>query len=186
MNLKKLAKKDPRFRDLDDISLQNWFEEKRDLKLCALCKDDIRGICCYTSFLIDLPSKWVCQEQCTDYLRDICTFNRQKLSKKRKLVNIILSKHPCKFLDPKTKLCTVYDNRFWKNRSCLEIHDARKGNALPAECVYLKGRLKKKYAKNMPKIKYENINVELCKYIKMSYELANTSPHEGVHGLKKY
>lgn len=183
MNLKKLTKKDPRFKNLDNKTLQNWIEQKRDLDLCALCADDVRGTCCYSSFVIDLPSKWLCENQCTEYLRSICEFDRSKLKKKRKIVNIIMPRHPCKFLNPDTKLCDVYEDRFWKNRSCLEIHDAIKGNAVPAGCVYLHGRKKKKYTKNLPKIEYKDIKVELCKYVKMSFDLTNKSPH---HLIKKY
>lgn len=66
--------------------------------LCKKCK--IRKYCCYQSVLAPSASG--------------------------KMYNIILKNHPCKFLNPETSLCMVYENRFKLNPYCLTIKEAIK------------------------------------------------------------
>ena len=50
------------------------------------------------------------------------------------------SKKHCKFLDTKTKLCTIFKDRFKKNPNCLTIEEAIRIRALPDECPYVKDK----------------------------------------------
>lgn len=43
---------------------------------------------------------------------------------------------PCEYLNTKTHLCTVYDNRFLVNPRCLTLVEAAMRHALPAECPF--------------------------------------------------
>jgi len=44
----------------------------------------------------------------------------------------------CRFLDTKTKLCTIYEKRFEVNPKCLSIKEAIRIKAVPDECPYVK------------------------------------------------
>jgi len=48
------------------------------------------------------------------------------------------SKNHCKFLDTDTNLCTIYNDRYKKNPSCLTAEEALRIKALPNECPYTK------------------------------------------------
>lgn len=102
--------------------------KKRDLNLCMMCPDDVRGLCCYTSGLY------------TD---------------NGKQYNIIYDKHSCPYLDKKAGLCTVFETRFTTRPQCLEIGKAIKHNALPADCLYVKNN--RKYRERLPKVKMEKV-----------------------------
>jgi len=54
--------------------------------------------------------------------------------------NLILENQPCPNLDLKTKLCTIYDERFEKAPHCFTIEDSIGKGGLPKGCLYLKGR----------------------------------------------
>lgn len=47
------------------------------------------------------------------------------------------TKH-CKCLDPETKLCTIYNERFYKNPECLSVEEAIEKETLPNDCPYVK------------------------------------------------
>lgn len=180
----KLRSKYPELKKVSAKTIENWVEGRRDLGLCGLCP--VKGLCCYTSIRIEMPNKKLCVNKCTEHLRRNCTFDKKKLPRKcKKSYNIILSKQPCKFLNLDTMICNEFENRFYVNRTCQTIKNAPKKEylGLPADCVYLKGRKKKKYMKYMPKIYYGEVKGKLCNYGRLTFELMNISPHKIV---KKY
>lgn len=182
--IKNLIKKYPELRNFTSDNLKNWIEKKRDLDLCSICPD--RGLCCYISIYIELPSKELCFNQCPEHLRNKCQIEEESLPKKSKIVNVILDKHPCKFLNTKTNLCNVYENRFRRNRTCQTVRNGIKKSCLPSNCVYLKGITKKRYCSKTPKLRYEDVKDDLCEFGQITFKLANNSPHEGRYGVKDY
>ena len=44
--------------------------------------------------------------------------------------------YPCPYLNLKTKLCTIYDNRYELNPMCLTIDQAKIMGNLPEGCLY--------------------------------------------------
>lgn len=54
-----------------------------------------------------------------------------------KAISIFSHTH-CKYLDEKTKLCKIFENRHEINPNCLSIIDAIKIKALPNDCPYVK------------------------------------------------
>ena len=50
----------------------------------------------------------------------------------------VFSDHHCEWLDPDTKLCTVYENRFVVYPSCLSAKQCAERGLLPADCPYVK------------------------------------------------
>ena len=52
---------------------------------------------------------------------------------------IYISKKYCRFLDPETKLCTVYENRFEAEPGCMEVPEGVKAGIFPADCPYIEG-----------------------------------------------
>ena len=45
----------------------------------------------------------------------------------------------CKFYDPQTKLCTVYENRFEANPHCLTVEEGVELGVFPEGCPYVRG-----------------------------------------------
>jgi len=45
----------------------------------------------------------------------------------------------CRFLDPGTRLCTVYDRRFEENPRCLTVEEGVELGVFPADCPYVRG-----------------------------------------------
>ena len=45
----------------------------------------------------------------------------------------------CKFLDPETRLCTVYDRRRQANPECVPRERGRERGVFPADCPYVAG-----------------------------------------------
>jgi len=45
---------------------------------------------------------------------------------------------PCRFLDPKTRLCTVYEKRHEINRACISLVNAIEMEILPPDCPYVR------------------------------------------------
>lgn len=187
MNIKKKIEKlrisHPEFKDLSDESLENWLEQRRDLGICALCPEHAKGLCCYGAVVLHTPSKWVCENHCTAYLRSKCTLDRDSLPEKSEKIILILPNHICKWLDKDTKLCTAYENRFFKRRDCLRVKDAIDQGAVPLDCPYLDGRKKKKYAKKPHKIWKEDIDFKGCQFLEQTWALYNGAQHEGQYGI---
>ncbi|MGD0091979.1 MAG: hypothetical protein ABSE73_18865 [Planctomycetota bacterium] len=44
---------------------------------------------------------------------------------------------PCKYLDIKTNLCTVYERRHEVNRFCLSVEEGLRVSAFPRDCPYV-------------------------------------------------
>ncbi len=44
----------------------------------------------------------------------------------------------CRYLDPKTKLCTIYERRHEINPQCLSVEDGVKLGVFPQDCPYVK------------------------------------------------
>lgn len=49
----------------------------------------------------------------------------------------VFTKQHCRFLDEKSKLCTIYKERFKKNPKCLTVEQAIAIRALPRDCPYV-------------------------------------------------
>ena len=52
-------------------------------------------------------------------------------------IKVYLPSIPCKFLDTKSKLCTVYKDRFEKNPDCHSMISLAKKDAAPPKCHYI-------------------------------------------------
>jgi len=60
----------------------------------------------------------------------------------------------CRFQDPVSKLCTVYDYRKKVKPTCLSIPEAIRQKMLPNDCPYVKGKFKyRTMVRNYPKAK---------------------------------
>ena len=75
------------------------------------------------------PDKW--ESTCNRCAR--CCYEKIDFEGK-----IYYTEEPCKFLDPKTKLCRVYEDRDVKRPGCvrLTLENVAKG-FLPADCPYV-------------------------------------------------
>jgi uncharacterized cysteine cluster protein YcgN (CxxCxxCC family) len=51
---------------------------------------------------------------------------------------IYISKQYCRFFDPATKLCKVYENRFQAEPDCSDIESGIPLGLFPADCPYIK------------------------------------------------
>lgn len=49
---------------------------------------------------------------------------------------VVLTEIPCPFLDPATRLCRVYEERFANNPRCASAADALAMGAHPGDCPY--------------------------------------------------
>jgi len=183
--IKRYKDNHPEHADWSDETIDNFLEQRRDLDICGLCPVSARGLCCYSARAIPLPSKQLC-DNCTTFLRGKCEYDRSDIPEKSKFYHIILPKHPCKFLNQETKMCSVYENRFWDRRTCMTIKDAIAGGVVPKNCAYLVGKKKKKYAKGAYKLFYDEVEDELCEWGKLTWLMENDSPHEGKYGNQKY
>ena len=47
----------------------------------------------------------------------------------------------CEFLDPETRLCTVYERRHETNPGCLTVEEGIELGVFPADCPYVRGRV---------------------------------------------
>lgn len=75
----------------------------------------------------------LCDKCPADIKGKCCYFNVQLEG-----FNVILSEQPCKYLDKKTKLCTIYKKRHtipW----CMNESNMYEKGGLPKGCLYLKG-----------------------------------------------
>jgi hypothetical protein len=52
--------------------------------------------------------------------------------------DIVITSVPCKYLDEKTKLCTIYNERHTLHPNCLSVQAAIERRAFPADCPYVK------------------------------------------------
>jgi len=52
---------------------------------------------------------------------------------------VITTNIPCKYLDLKTRLCTVYEQRSEVNPSCIDVEQGLKMGVFPADCPYVAG-----------------------------------------------
>lgn len=52
---------------------------------------------------------------------------------------VFATTRPCRYLDPKSKLCTVYERRFEVNADCLSVPDGIRHHVFPADCPYVQG-----------------------------------------------
>ncbi|MCB9833442.1 MAG: hypothetical protein H6807_13310 [Planctomycetes bacterium] len=50
---------------------------------------------------------------------------------------IYITKKYCRFLDPETKLCRVYENRFEAEPGCVDVPAGIKMGVFPADCPYV-------------------------------------------------
>jgi len=44
----------------------------------------------------------------------------------------------CEFLDPETKLCTIYEDRHERHPDCLPLEEGIRQGVFPADCPYVK------------------------------------------------
>ncbi len=50
---------------------------------------------------------------------------------------IYMSRAYCRFLDPSTKQCTVYENRFEAEPDCTDVPSGIQSGIFPADCPYV-------------------------------------------------
>jgi len=89
--------------------------------LCLKCPDEIRGKCCYYTYTAYTTSN----EKC-----------------------FILLKHYCPYLNPETKKCNIFKERFKINPYCANIKTSIELGGLIEGCKYLKKH--KKQLKESP------------------------------------
>ena len=53
--------------------------------------------------------------------------------------HVFTTRTPCRHLDVKTNLCTVYEERFEVNPQCLDVAGGIVFHAFPADCPYVRG-----------------------------------------------
>jgi len=51
---------------------------------------------------------------------------------------VIYTTDMCRYLDPQTRLCTVYDQRHQINPECAAMREAVRAGLLPADCPYVR------------------------------------------------
>lgn len=51
---------------------------------------------------------------------------------------LYMAKVACRFLDPATKLCSVYERRFDAEPGCVEVAEGISLGVFPADCPYVK------------------------------------------------
>ena len=66
----------------------------------------------------------------------LCCCHAILIVKGKEKTKVYLPNIPCKFLDTKTKLCTVYKDRFEKNPYCNSMTHLAKDDGCPPECLY--------------------------------------------------
>ena len=79
----------------------------------------------------------------------------------------IMDEH-CRFLDPATNLCTVYQRRHELNRQCLTVKQGIKRRAFPADCPYVVGLP----AYRPPKVNWTFQDLELARQREFEKEKA--------------
>lgn len=53
---------------------------------------------------------------------------------------VFTTRRPCPYLNVKTRLCTVYEQRFAVNPRCLSVEAGIECGVFPADCLYIRGR----------------------------------------------
>ena len=53
--------------------------------------------------------------------------------------HVFTTRTPCPYLDVRTRLCTVYENRFQVNPRCLNVKQGIELGVFPASCPYVRG-----------------------------------------------
>ena len=53
--------------------------------------------------------------------------------------HVFTRRKPCPYLNAKTNLCTIYEQRFKKNPRCLTVPQGIKLGVFPADCPYVRG-----------------------------------------------
>lgn len=108
--------------------------------LCKDCPKEIRGKCCYISGGFD-----------NNY-------------------HIILTNHPCKYLDTKTGRCKVYNKRRSHFKNCLSVEEMIICGTVPKECLYVKDN--EEY-QNRDDTRLIEVPKDLPKEIKKKYDKLN-------------
>lgn len=147
-------------------------KETKSKNLCEQCPDDIRGSCCYYSVHIETPSYMLC-EDCPQHIKEKCEYPKEDISERGKKYAIMLPYH-CKFLDPETKMCSVFDNRFTRSRICRTIKEGKRTGIWHSKCLYVSKD--KEYLSGIVKVRYDDIKDILCTYSKLTYELTRDTP----------
>lgn len=119
---------------------------------CLVCP--VRGLCCYFAVFLD-----------DDYLKEP--------------LNLILTNHPCIYLNTDTGLCKVYKDRKEYYSGCLSVEEGKNTGSLPVGCLYLKkGEVYPKPLKIMPP-------KDLEYYYQAIYDCENNKPHNEIQKLEK-
>lgn len=150
----------------------------RNENLCKLCSDNIRGTCCYVGVHLQEPNRIMCMK-CPEHIRGECNINKDNLPNISKKYNVILSNHPCKYLDLKTKMCSIYPDRLKVNPRCNTIRQGITTGIWHPECIYIKNN--KKYKKGIVKVFYDDVKDKLCLYEQINFNLINNSYHYKIY-----
>lgn len=90
--------------------------------------------------------------------------------------NIHLPSHPCKFLDLEEKLCTVYDDRFARNKYCVTMEQGKQRGYLPKDCPHLEDGSERQG--EMAVVDYDDVKDKLSDLGRTQYGLTENTAHE--------
>lgn len=82
---------------------------------------------------IEVPEENLC-EKCPKDIRGKCCYISTTLED----YQIILTNHPCNFLDLETNNCTIYEERRKHHPNCLSIEEMILLGTVPKECPYVR------------------------------------------------
>jgi uncharacterized cysteine cluster protein YcgN (CxxCxxCC family) len=112
-------------------------------------------------------------EKCDEKIRGLCCYYSEFFEG----FNLLLTNHPCKFLNPQTHLCNVYHCRREINPNCMGVEEMIISGMIPKECLYVKNN--KKYQKRKD-TRLIQIPIELSNFGRFQYERLNNESHEEV------
>ncbi len=108
--------------------------------------------------------------KCHPDIRGLCCFFTTEIAG----YNLILTRHPCKFLDLNSRTCKVYSKRHEMNLNCLTIEEMIIDGAIPKECLYVANNIEYKKRKD---IRILNLPFNLSDKNKLEYYKENNVPH---------
>jgi len=108
---------------------------------------------------------------CPSSLRGICCYNMLYLDGSL----FTLTKHPCKYLNQKTRRCKIYNKRRENNPNCLTIEEMYVIGSFPKDCPYVKNDIEYQNRKDTRKKPFIANSEHLTRYKEL-----NNKPHNEV------
>jgi len=110
---------------------------------------------------------------CREDVRGFCCYYSTTIDEK----DVVLTNHPCKFLDLLTKECEIYPNRNIINPNCLTVKQSIDMGYMPKECKYVEDNKEYQKRKDTRRIK---LPPNTSKYNKIIYNKKNNQPHNEI------